>query len=98
MDEVKKLYIRSQVNYVRFFWNYDGQGFSITYLQIKFIYLSNIKSHGPWWWSSGHRYSDDPSSNPTDANSFSVNFAFENNKNKQKRPGLAHLKTKHKKP
>ena len=43
-------------------------------------------------------YSDDPSSNPTDANSFSVNFVFENNKNKQKRPGLAHLKTKHKKP
>ena len=81
-----------------FFGTMTDRGLTITYLQIKFIYLSNIKSHGPWWWSSGHRYSDDPSSNPTDANSFSVNFVYENNKNKQKRPGLAHLKTKHKKP
>ena len=39
-------------------------------------------------------YSDDPSSNPTDAYSFfSVKFVFEKNENKpEKRPGLNHLK------
>ena len=38
-------------------------------------------------------YSDDPSSNPADAYSFSVQIVFEKNENKQKkRPGLAHLK------
>ena len=36
-------------------------------------------------------YSDDPSSNPAEAYSFSVKFVFEKNENKQKRPGLAHF-------
>ena len=39
---------------------------------------------GPWWWSSGHHlYSDNPSSNPTEPNSFSVKFVLEKNENKQ---------------
>ena len=33
-------------------------------------------------------YSDDPSSNPADAKSFSVKFVFEKNENKQKETGL----------
>ena len=36
-------------------------------------------------------YFDDPSSNPTEADCFSVKFVFEKNKNKQKRPGVAQL-------
>ena len=32
-------------------------------------------------------YSDDPSSNPADAKSFSVKFVFEKNENKQKETG-----------
>ena len=36
-------------------------------------------------------YSDDPSSNPADAYSFSVKFVFKKNENKQKRPRLAHF-------
>ena len=33
-------------------------------------------------------YSDDPSSNPADAKSFSVKFVFEKNENKQKETGV----------
>ena len=37
-------------------------------------------------------YSDDPSSNPADASSFSTQFVIEKNENKnKKRPGLAHF-------
>ena len=36
-------------------------------------------------------YSDDPSSNPTEAYSFSVKFVFEKNKNKQKEAGVGPL-------
>ena len=39
-------------------------------------------------------YSDDPSSNPADADSFSVKFVFENNENKQKEAGVGPLKNK----
>ena len=35
-------------------------------------------------------YSDDPSSNPADITVFSVKFAFEKNKIKQKKPGWDH--------
>ena len=37
-------------------------------------------------------YSDDLSSSPAEAYSFYYKFWFENNKNKQKRPWLVHLK------
>ena len=36
-------------------------------------------------------YSDDPSSNPAEAYSFSVNFVFEKNQNKQKEGGVGHF-------
>ena len=37
-------------------------------------------------------FSNDPSSNPADAYSFSIQFVFEKNENKnKKRPGLAHF-------
>ena len=46
---------------------------------------------GPWRWSSGQRarllHSDDLSSNPTEAYSFSLKFVFEKNENKQKEGG-----------
>ena len=35
-------------------------------------------------------FSDDPSSNPAEAYSFSVNLVFEKNENTQKRPGLVY--------
>ena len=37
-------------------------------------------------------YSDNPSSNPTEAYSFSVQFVLEKNENKQKEAGVGHLK------
>ena len=36
-------------------------------------------------------YSDDPSLNPTEANSFSVKFVFEKNEKNKYRPGFAHF-------
>ena len=39
-------------------------------------------------------YSDDPSLNPADAYSFSVQFVIETNENKQKEAGLAHFLNK----
>ena len=36
-------------------------------------------------------YSDNPSSNPADAYSFSVQIVFEKNENKQKEAGVAHF-------
>ena len=56
--------------------------------------IRNIKS-GPWLWSSGQRArlllrrSEFESAK---ACRFYVNFLFEKTENKQKRPGLAHLK------
>ena len=41
------------------------------------VHMTNFKSY-------------DPSSNPTDAYSFSVTFVFKKTKIKKKRPGLAH--------
>ena len=44
---------------------------------------SNISTIGPWWKSYGQRarsHSEDPSSNPADAYSFSVNFVCEKRK------------------
>ena len=40
-------------------------------------------------------FSGDPSLNRAEAFSFSIKFVVEKNKNKQKRPGLAHLKNHH---
>ena len=59
--------------------------------------IRNIKS-GPWLWSSGQRArlllrrSEFESAK---ACRFYVNFLFEKTENKQKRPGLAHLKKKY---
>ena len=56
-----------------------------------------------WWWSSGGggggqvastlaSYSDDPSSNPAEAQSFSLKIEFKKYKNKQKQTGKGPLK------
>ena len=49
----------------------------------------------PWWWSSGQRaclLSDEPSSNPAKAYSFSVILCLKRTKINRKRPGLPHFK------
>ena len=51
----------------------------------------------PWWWSSVHRASHllwrSEFECRSSLQSFSVKSVFEKKENKQKRPGLAHLKT-----
>ena len=52
---------------------------------------------GPWWWSSVHRASHllwrSEFECRSSLQSFSVKSVFEKKENKQKRPGLGHLKT-----